>query len=417
MCLYNLRQDVGKVPGTNSEKKRMRKESVFYRNAFTLVELLVVIAIIGILIGLLLPAVQSAREAARRMQCSNNFKQYGLALHNHHDTHDTFPGSRQAVGLSATPFPSSTAIEANGNWFSCTVMLFPYMEQQARYDAIVQACSRPDGASPGRIRNNWTEDDSFKGAISAILCPSDPNARIPCPYRDREMGRCNIVICRADAPLDADGFPAGGINTPRGWGTDAFHGAKRRSVFEPITLTQGGSRKGMSYITDGTSNTLAASEAVSVVSNGNCLYVKGGLPNVRAIVEGTGTDMVLNPSACLANRDPNNPKMMLGPAAFNTWRAGRFAGGSVSESGFHTVLPPNSPSCLLVSDDEGMGIMSATSHHTGGVNAVSFDGSVRFIAETINAGNPNANQALSGPSNYGVWGAMGTPNGGETVSF
>jgi len=384
------------------------KTSTNKQSGFTLVELLVVIAIIGILISLLLPAVQAAREAARRMQCSNNFKQYGLALHNYHDANKNFPASRSAVGLSAIGFDGITP--QNGNWFSTTVKLFPYMEQSARYDAIVEACSRPQGASPGRIRNNWTEDASFKGAISTILCPSDPNAFSPCPYRGREMGRSNIVTCRGDAAMDTEGFPSTGataVNSPRLADT-AVSAARNRSVFAPITW------RGLSYLSDGTSNTLAASEAVSVTTDGYCLDVKGGISVVPGMIVEVG---VLNPSLCAANRDPDNPKMMKGPTVFNTWRAGRFAGGSITESGFHTILPPNSPSCMGTTNDESWGVMSATSHHTGGINALCFDGSCHFISETINAGNPNANQVVSGRTNYGVWGAIGSPNGGESESM
>jgi len=373
------------------------------QSGFTLVELLVVIAIIGILISLLLPAVQAAREAARRMQCTNNFKQYGLALHNYHDANKNFPASRSAVGLSATNLDGTPR---NGNWFSCTVKLFPYMEQSARYEELVQACSR----TTGRIANNWTEDASMKGVISTILCPSDPNAFSPCPYRGRDFGRCNIVICRGDAAMDTEGFPTTGVtsvNSPKLADPDDS-AARNRSVFAPITW------RGLSYLSDGTSNSLAASEAVSVTTDGYCLDVKGGISTLPGMIVATG---VLNPSICAANRDPDNPKMMKGPTGFNTWRASRFAGGSVTESGFHTILPPNSPSCMGRGDDESWGIMSATSHHTGGVNALCFDGSCHFISETINAGNPNANQVVSGRTNYGIWGAIGSPNGGESEAM
>ena len=373
----------------------------FRVRAFTLVELLVVIAIIGMLIGLLLPAVQAARGSARRMQCSNNFKQYGLALHSYHATHDKFPASRSAIGLSN--FHPTTGAPSNGSWFSTTVHLFPYLEQSARYDDLVMAGS----ASPARLQNNWTEYVALKGAIPIILCPDDPNASSPCPYRGREMGRCNIMISRGDAAMDTEGFQTGDINSPRLADIGDF-AARNRSVFAPIT------QRGLSYIVDGTSNTLAASEAVSVTTDGYCLDVKGGITTAPEMVVEPG---VLNPSLCAARRDTNNPKMMLGPTPFNTWRAGRFGGGSVTESGFHTILPPNAPSCMGNGNDESWGIMSATSHHTGGVNALSFDGSGRFISETINAGNPNANQIFSGPSNYGVWGAMGSPNGGEAVAL
>ncbi|HTN77380.1 MAG TPA: DUF1559 domain-containing protein, partial [Pirellulaceae bacterium] len=106
----------------------MMERPVEARRAFTLVELLVVIAIIGVLVALLLPAVQAAREAARRMQCSNNVKQLGLSLHNHHDTYNRFP---PGGANDQTPFGTETATSGWGS--SWMVYILPYIEQNALY--------------------------------------------------------------------------------------------------------------------------------------------------------------------------------------------------------------------------------------------------------------------------------------------
>jgi prepilin-type N-terminal cleavage/methylation domain-containing protein len=113
------------------------------RQAFTLVELLVVIAIIGILIALLLPAVQAAREAARRSQCTNNLKQMGLALHNYNDTHKSFPQNQHRWGIGVT----------TDRWFSGIIGMLPYVEQAPLYDRIM-AEARPSG--PG-LPDPWTK--------------------------------------------------------------------------------------------------------------------------------------------------------------------------------------------------------------------------------------------------------------------
>ncbi len=117
--------------------------------AFTLVELLVVITIIGILIALLLPAVQSAREAARRMQCANNFKQVGLAMHNYHATHGTFP--------PGVIYPS---------FFGWSAFILPYIEQEAAYELI-------NFSAASYFVNDGTREGSST-RIEGYLCPSDP---------------------------------------------------------------------------------------------------------------------------------------------------------------------------------------------------------------------------------------------------
>ncbi|WP_197169410.1 DUF1559 domain-containing protein [Novipirellula galeiformis] len=151
---------------------------------FTLVELLVVIAIIGVLVGLLLPAVQAAREAARRMSCSNNMKQLGLALHNYHDTHQKFPPSVSASGsmASGTAVPGPLKARNHRGW----TMLLPFIEQAALYEAFdfslaASGCtySSPansnsiSGPEPGAAGN--ANHIVVSTVVPAFLCPSDPN--------------------------------------------------------------------------------------------------------------------------------------------------------------------------------------------------------------------------------------------------
>ena len=135
----------------------------FRKRGFTLVELLVVIAIIGILIGLLLPAVQAAREAARRMQCTNNLKQIGLALQNYHDTNGTFPPMRTS--------PSKDGMWAAWGCVSFYVPLYPFMEQSARYQAVMAE------GDESHSFNGWAKvwqcsGTEFRGLISGMGCPS-----------------------------------------------------------------------------------------------------------------------------------------------------------------------------------------------------------------------------------------------------
>ena len=127
----------------------------FHRRGFTLVELLVVIAIIGILIAMLLPAVQAAREAARRSQCANNFKQVGVAMHNYHATHSCFP-----PGMYAIADPSHF-------YFSWGAYLLPYMEQHALYDNI-------DFAIPWSYYAYGKNRETSNTKVEGFLCPSDP---------------------------------------------------------------------------------------------------------------------------------------------------------------------------------------------------------------------------------------------------
>src|SRR5687767_8133321 len=134
-----------------------------HRGAFTLVELLVVIAIIGVLVALLLPAVQAAREAARRMQCTNHLKQFGLGLHNYADTYKVFPNLRGGFG----------GVQANR--ISPYVQMLPYLEQKNMHD-LIQAGDPANGIPPGGPRGdaNWPV---WNRPPSVFRCPSDAGAK------------------------------------------------------------------------------------------------------------------------------------------------------------------------------------------------------------------------------------------------
>ncbi|MHB8902422.1 MAG: DUF1559 family PulG-like putative transporter [Thermoguttaceae bacterium] len=202
---------------------------------FTLVELLVVIAIIGILIALLLPAVQAAREAARRSQCSNNLKQLGLAIHNYHDTFKVFPPGVIAARLNAgTTFPSAMS------WMPT---LLPFMEQGALYDQLAPyMVTRSSSAFPSDLMNT---------VISGLTCPSDPNKGkvttihgVTDPPPDKNDGFCgNYLLCNGSEQV-----------------TEATTGNSFRMNGMFFYL----SNINMARVTDGTSNTVMSGEVLVV---------------------------------------------------------------------------------------------------------------------------------------------------------
>jgi hypothetical protein len=182
----------------------------------------------------------------------------------------------------------------------------------------------------------------------------------------------------------------------------------------------------MAYITDGTSNTIAVSESI-ICPNASSRLVKGGIIPVIASPDNASGGGPIGKCGFSVLVDPSNRTIYDSGLTFSdtsktteiasNQRGGRFHDGRTIYTGFTTVLPPNSPSCSHgAAAEESFGIYSPQSNHPGGVNGVRFDGSVQFVPDTIDFNGGTAGQVTSGISPYGVWGALGSPNGGETTA-
>jgi prepilin-type N-terminal cleavage/methylation domain-containing protein len=353
----------------------------FSRRAFTLVELLVVIAIIGVLVALLLPAVQAAREAARRTSCTNNLKQLGLALQNYHDSYGRFPSLGQGTNGGSPPEANSTYGHMSG-----LVVLLPYLEQQPLYDAFKSPQASPAYPAWGPVPWYGWNFAPHNNQVPGLLCPSDGNPGLQSGnHAYWWQGDTNYAFNTGDRTQTG----SRGERTTRGiFGGDSF--------------------LAMRDINDGTSNTVAMSEVVVNKEQG-ARTPRGNY--VQNVGEGTLRN---NPATCLGFLDGRN---IVASADIGNLRGTNWAWGTVVVSGFTTILPPNSIGCKGAGSEWGDDhVMPPDSMHPGGVIAVFADGSTRFISETINAGRIDLPQPGSGPSPYGVWGALGTRSGGEAVS-
>ncbi|MBI1247258.1 DUF1559 domain-containing protein [bacterium] len=339
------------------------------RRAFTLVELLVVIAIIGVLIALLLPAVQQAREAARRMSCTNNLKQMGIACHTFHDTYKRFPAANYDPHFQ--PPGGSTAAKYLRPSF--LVSLLPYIEQDALYGQL-QTKLLTNGS-------NLFNESAVSTVLSAYCCPSDGAASI---VQEDSRGRTSYHGVQGD------------IWTA--WDTDPVRGVFARGDMQ---------KRKMSSITDGTSNTVMIAEMRVGQGQGD-----------RAVASGVATGVGdYKPSSCLARVAADNT--YTGNVSTNSWQRGwRWFDGMALYSLVHTVLPPNGPTCGWSA--EANSLLTAGSYHPGGANTLFADGSVHFIPETIDAGTSLTTKydaTYTGASPYGVWGALGAINDGGVVSL
>ncbi|TWU47298.1 hypothetical protein Poly51_50970 [Rubripirellula tenax] len=407
-------------------------------NGFTMVELLAVVAIIGVLVGLLLPAVQSSREAARRMKCSSNLTQLALAVAGYHDAFQQLP-----VQLSGTD--GSTQVGAdNDRRLSVLVALLPFLDGLAAWEEIHQPQPRDwqmhagsmgwyDEAGFGSVDEASSDAETSNETIGkmwpiggpepfaeyrfwfvdhpSLRCPSDPGIGLPA------MGRTNYTACigdgiqrGADGPLKEVG---GTFVFDEAYAAETE--AAMRGMFVPRKVTR------FNDVKDGLSQTIMFGEVATDLGD-ECVTTSPAvaMPKTKSVP----SPLLDNPGWARSPGliDPERPFFWENTVTTTTVfsklgarRGYRWADGMPIYSSFNTILPPNRELVLMADTDVSSGVLPASSRHQGGAHIATGDGAVHFVTDSVDAGGDyqptvylDSSNAPGSDSPYGVWGAMGT---------
>jgi prepilin-type N-terminal cleavage/methylation domain-containing protein/prepilin-type processing-associated H-X9-DG protein len=338
---------------------------------FTLVELLVVIAIIGILVGLLLPAVQAAREAARRMQCSNNVRQLMLAAHNHESAIRHLPPAYRGQQIGGAP--------AYFDLWGTLAHLTPYLEQTNVYNTIDLTKTMYQLTPPFGIQ----APIAVQSRVPTFICPSDKGESV-CSNAYAivgELAPTNYAFCLGTGTSRGR---TGWLGSP--WDTDGVFFAQSK-----VRITD---------IKDGSSNTIGLSERI--LGEGGEATTLANRSELRSQTMFVNPGTETNDANCGSSLRTNFSQRRM-----YTWVAGEPRCTSYN----HYYLPNDRLNADCVSNfngndpvtrSSGHGLSTARSRHTGGVNASLCDGSVRFVTESLD---------------LSVWRALATRQGGEVASL
>jgi prepilin-type N-terminal cleavage/methylation domain-containing protein len=356
------------------------------KRGFTLIELLVVIAIIAILVALLLPAVQQAREAARRSTCKNNLKQIGLALHNYHDTYNTFPPGYVSYTTSQSTTNLTNVASGGGLWGWSTFIL-PFVEAGPLYDALL-------------IKNGQDLQDAFTNSAGRLVEMRKPLAVYRCPSDSGKLlndavDTAGTTFYRPTSAIDNKGVAMSNYVTINGsWHLsldDATSGALSSGMLSPSRRCNGSffrnSNINLKDLSDGTSNVIVAGERSWELARAAGGKVKCNSASAFGM-NGAGTFL----------NDNNSPAL----ATFND-QTGNYQ-AAVLASGMFGInsrkISPSTQEYTLAADvDPGNNAEAncargLSSFHTGGAQVILGDGSVRFVTENINL--DGTNTVLSG---------------------
>jgi prepilin-type N-terminal cleavage/methylation domain-containing protein/prepilin-type processing-associated H-X9-DG protein len=335
------------------------------RTAFTLIELLVVIAIIAVLIGLLLPAVQKVREAAARVQCQNNLKQLGLAMHNYEGAISHLPPA-----FRNTVPPVWTGLPAYFFSWSALAELNPFLEQTNIYN-------RMDLTQPIYMPPNFTisapNQFAVQQVIKLFLCPSDLMQPVAADYGVPTIGPTNYAVCVGTGTING-GPPFG-------------------SPLNSDGMFMAGTGFKITDVTDGSSNTAMMSESLLGAGPTNAGGSMPSAPNaVQRVYAYTGFGTPLSDSACAGAGQWNVSDL----------RGFMWASGEMRCGSYNHYYTPNSKTYDCVTNDAttftSFAFRAARSNHTGGVNVLFGDGGVRYVSQSVS---------------LTTWRALATRSGGD----